>query len=234
MNQEKSVFIVEDNALNRISLETILEDHNYNIVGSYANAEEAWETLKNITNVDIVLIDINLAGDKDGIWLGSKIRKHNNIAFVYLTAYGDNETISKIKKTTPNGYLMKPYNEPTLLTTINIAINNFVNYKEIGASIYIKDSSIRIKLNLDDINYIQSDGNYLHIFLDDKQHLVRAKLTDFLDRLPHTIFTQVHQRYAVNISKIHLIGNGFVMLGKEEIPVSRRFRATIEKLVNSF
>tara|TARA_R110000787_G_scaffold152436_1_gene266333 strand:- start:1887 stop:2576 length:690 start_codon:yes stop_codon:yes gene_type:complete len=229
MNQEKSVFIVEDNALNRITLETILEDYNYNIVGSYANAEEAWEILKNI-NVAIVLIDINLAGDKDGIWLGSKIRKYNNTAFVYLTAYGDNETIHKVKKTNPNGYLMKPYNEPTLLTTIDIAISNFSNYKETGASIYIKDSSIRVKLNLDDINYIQSDGNYLHVFLNHKKHLVRAKLTDFLKELPETTFAQVHQRYAINISKVDMIGNGFVMLGKEEIPVSKRYKTEIEKL----
>ncbi len=231
MNQEKSVFIVEDNALNRITLETILEDHNYNIVGSYANAEEAWEVLKN-TNVNVVLIDINLAGDKDGIWLGSKIRKYNNTAFVYLTAYGDNETIHKVKKTNPNGYLMKPYNEPTLLTTIDIAISNFSNYKEISASIYIKDSSIRVKLNLDDIYYIQSDGNYLHIFLEHKTHLVRARLVDFLKQLPDTIFVQVHQRYAINKSKVDLIGNGFVVIGKEEIPVSKRYKTVVEKALS--
>ena len=231
MNQEKSVFIVEDNALNRITLETILEDNHYNIVGSYANAEEAWEVLKN-TNVDVVLIDINLAGDKDGIWLGRKIRKYNNTAFVYLTAYGDNETIHKVKKTNPNGYLMKPYNEPTLLTTIDIAISNFSNYKEISASIYIKDSSIRVKLNLDDIHYIQSDGNYLHIFLEHKTHLVRARLVDFLKQLPDTIFVQVHQRYAINKSKVDLIGNGFVVIGKEEIPVSKRYKTVVEKALS--
>lgn len=231
MNQEKSVFIVEDNALNRITLETILEDHHYNIVGSYANAEEAWEVLKN-TNVDVVLIDINLAGDKDGIWLGRKIRKYNNTAFVYLTAYGDNETIHKVKKTNPSGYLMKPYNEPTLITTIDIAISNFSNYKEISASIYIKDSSIRVKLNLDDIHYIQSDGNYLHIFLEHKTHLVRARLVDFLKQLPDTIFVQVHQRYAINKSKVDLIGNGFVVIGKDEIPVSKRYKTIVEKALS--
>ena len=85
MSQEKSVFIIEDNALNRISLETMLEDQGYTIVGSYANAEEAWETLKNI-HVAVVLIDINLAGDKDGIWIGNKIRGYNDTAIIYLTA----------------------------------------------------------------------------------------------------------------------------------------------------
>lgn len=233
MSQEKSVFIIEDNGLNRISLETILEDHNFKIVGSYANAEEAWEALKN-TKVDIVLIDINLAGDKDGIWLGGKIRKYHNMAFIYLTAYGDKETIDKVKSTKPNGYLMKPYNEPTLLTTIDIAINNFTNYKETSTSIYIKDNYVRVKLTLEDINYIQSDGNYLHVFLDYKKHMIRAKLTDFLTQLPDTLFVQVHQRYVINFSKVDLIGNGFVIISKEEIPVSKRYKASVEELLTSF
>tara|TARA_R110001632_G_scaffold206556_1_gene330472 strand:+ start:8995 stop:9696 length:702 start_codon:yes stop_codon:yes gene_type:complete len=233
MSLGKSVFIIEDNALNRISLETRLEDHGYKIVGSYANAEEAWEILKN-TKVDIVLIDINLAGDKNGIWIGGKIREHNNTAFIYLTAYGDKETINKVKKTKPNGYLMKPYNEPTLLTTIDIAINSFANQKQAIGSIYIKDKYLKVKLNVEDVKYIQSDGNYLHIFLDDKKHMVRAKLSDFLKTLPQENFTQVHQRYAVNTSKINLLGNGFVKIDKEEIPVSKRYKTEIEKRLTSF
>ncbi len=232
MNKEKSAFIIEDNALNRISLVTILEDNNFIIAGSYANAEEAWEVLKN-TKVDIVLIDINLAGDKDGIWLGSKVRKYNNSAFIYLTAYGDKETIDKLKKTQPNGYLMKPYNEPTLLTTIDIAINNFTNYKKIDHSIYIKDNYIRVKLVLEDINYIQSDGNYLHIFLDYKKHMVRAKLDDFLKQLPDTLFIKVHQRYIINFSKIDLIGNGFVVISKVEIPISKSHKIKLDQLLTS-
>lgn len=233
MNTQKSVFIVEDNGLNRVSLETILEDNGFHIVGSYANAEEAWETLKNI-HADIVLIDINLAGDKDGIWLGSKIREHNNMAFVYLTAYGDRETIDKVKRTRPNGYLMKPYNEPTLLTTIDIAISNFVNYKKTGTSIYIKDNYVRVKLVLEEINYVQSDGNYLHIFLDDRKHMIRAKLTDFLEQLPDTHFIQVHQRYVINFTRVDLVGNGFLVIAKEEIPVSRKYKKTVEKLLTSY
>lgn len=233
MKREKSAFIIEDNGINRISLETILEDNNFTIAGSYANAEEAWEALKNI-KVDVVLIDINLSGDKDGIWLGHKIRRHNNMPFIYLTAYGDRETVEKVKETRPNGYLMKPYNEPTLLTTIDISIANFSDVKKEETSIYIKDNYVRVKLVLEEINYIQSDGNYLHIFLAHKKHMIRAKLTDFLEELPKKLFVQVHQRYVVNLTRISLLGNGFIMIGDQEIPVSRRYKATVEKLLTSF
>lgn len=223
MEKKLTAFIVEDNGVNRIFLETTLEDNNYTIIGSKSNAEESWELLKNM-QVDIVLIDINLAGDKDGIWLANKIRKQLNLAFVYLTAYGDSKTIEKVKKTKPNGYLMKPYNEPTLLTTLSIAIENFK--KEApnkGNTLFIKDNYIRIRLNTSDILFIKSEGNYLEIILENKKHLIRAKLTDFIKELHENNFIQVHRRYIINTSKINIIGNGFLTIRETEIPVSKTF-----------
>ncbi len=232
MNHPQTAFVVEDNGVNRIALETILEENKYAIAGSFSNAEDAWVALKN-KEVDIVLIDINLSGIKDGIWLGNKIRKEHHLAFVYLTAYGDQETIQKVKDTQPNGYLMKPYNEPTLLTTIDIAIQSFKNKKTATTnSIFIKDNYVSIKLNLTDVLYIQSEGNYLEVFLEDKKHLVRAKLTEFLSSLPKDTFLQAHRRFIVNTSKISLIGNGFVKIQGKEIPVSKTFESAIKEQLN--
>ena len=63
------IYIVEDMAVSCIALTTLLEEHGHNVIGSAARADEAWVTLKEL-EVDIVLLDINLAGDKDGIWAG--------------------------------------------------------------------------------------------------------------------------------------------------------------------
>lgn len=227
-----NAFIVEDNGINRVSLETILEDNSYQIIGSFSNAEEAWESLKNL-QPDIILIDINLAGDKDGIWLGSKIRANLDLPFIFLTAYGDSETIERVKLTKPNGYLMKPYNEPTLLTTISIAIESFKNKeKNKKQSLYIKDNYIRVKLDTSDILYIQSEGNYLEIFLENKKHLIRSRLADFLLQLPNNNFVQIHRRYVVNISKIDLLGTDFVEINNTELPVSKTFKVNLETQLN--
>ena len=226
------VFIIEDNGINRISLETILEDQNYNITGSFSNAEEAWESLKNIST-DIVLIDINLAGDKDGIWLATNIRRHLNLPFIFLTAYGDSKTIERVKKTKPNGYLMKPFNEPTLLTTIGIAIEEFKNkVKKNTKNLYIKDNYIRVKLNTSDIFYIKSEGNYLEIILENKKHLIRSRITDFLMDLPKDSFIQIHRRYIVNIQKIDLLGNDFIKIKNVEIPITKTFKKDFLELLN--
>ena len=125
--------------------------------------------------IDLVLLDINLSGVKDGIWLAQQIRKSLNLPIVYLTAFGDSNTLKAVVDTKPNGYLMKPYNGPTLLTTITIALEHFAK-NELGQeqkpegsllindTIYIKDGYVKVKVNLKDIYYVQSDGNYLHIF----------------------------------------------------------------------
>ncbi|WP_299666042.1 response regulator [uncultured Polaribacter sp.] len=224
MSQQRAVFIVEDNAINKLTLETILEENNFDITGSASNAEEAWEDLKN-TVVDIVLIDINLAGDKNGIWLAEKIRKEKNTALIYLTAYGDKKTIDKVKKTRPNGYLMKPYNEPTLLTTIEIAIESFTSKKtKTSKNLFIKDNYIQIKINSDDILYIQSSGNYLEIFAKDKKYLIRAKISDFINQLPQENFLKVHRRSIINLQKVDMVGNGFVKINNQEISISKTFK----------
>ena len=120
----KNIYIVEDVAISRMSLETMLLENEYEVVGSAASAETAWKEIQSLP-VDLILLDINLSGEKNGVWLAQQIRKNLNISIVYLTAFGDQQTLKEVLETKPNGYLMKPYQEPTLLTTIDIALLNF-------------------------------------------------------------------------------------------------------------
>jgi len=228
MESKKSIFIVEDNGINRISLEALLEENNFEILGSFSNAEEAWESLKK-NLPEIVLIDINLAGEKDGIWLAKKIRKNLDLPFIYLTAYGDQKTINRLKSTSPNGYLMKPYNEPTLLTTINIATENFSN-KNKQNSLYIKENYVRIRLVINEILYIKSEGNYIEIFLKNKKHVVRYRLTDFHKKIPQNDFVQIHRRYIINRNKVDYLKNDFIFINKNKIPISKTYKKNIENI----
>lgn len=237
------VFIVEDMAISRASLESILTSNGFVISGSVAKAEIAWEKLQE-SKTDLVLIDINLAGQKNGIWLGQQIRQNLKLPIIYLTAYGDQKTLKEVLATKPNGYLMKPYQEPTLLTTINIALTNFFEQKEekkqpnleseIKNFLFIKDRFMRVKLEIKEILFIKSDGNYLEINLENKTHVVRSKLSEFLKLLPNTIFLQTHQRYVINVTKIKIIGKDFLSIKNNDIPISLKYKKTIEKALSFF
>lgn len=230
------VYVVEDMAISRISLETMLLENDYELSGSAVTAETAWEELQN-SKTDLILLDINLAGAKNGVWLAKQVRKHLNIPIVFLTAYGDQNTLKEVLETKPNGYLMKPYQEPSLLTTINIALSNFLlsqkNSNKLEDSnnefIYIKDRNIKVKLTLKDICYVKSDGNYLEVTLENKRHVIRAKLTEFMDLLPKNIFYKSHRRYLVNITKINALGKGIVQLENESVPLSLKYKEALEK-----
>jgi len=74
--------------------------------------------------VDLVLMDIVLKGDIDGIEAAKRITERFNIPVVHLTAYADEDTLSRVKETRPFGYIIKPFKERELYTTIEIALHN--------------------------------------------------------------------------------------------------------------
>ncbi len=239
MVRPKRVYVVEDIAISRMSLETMLIKNKYEVSGSAAKAETAWSEMQK-TPIDLILLDINLAGEKNGIWLAQQIRKHLNIPIIYLTAFGDQQTLKEVLDTKPNGYLMKPYQKPTLLTTIDIALHNFSEtQKETDVLedqifpnnfIFIRDKSLKIKINVKDIYYVKSDGNYLEIRLEEKTHIVRNKLIALKEELPNSLFFQSHQRYIINTTKVVVLGKDFVTINNVDIPISQKYKKEMEEL----
>ncbi|MFT5725826.1 MAG: DNA-binding LytR/AlgR family response regulator [Bacteroidia bacterium] len=226
--------MVEDMAFTRAALVRKLTKSGYNVVGSAASAEDAWVEL-NEKQADIVLLDINLAGEKNGVWLGHKIRQKLHIPFVYLTAYSDAKTVKDVVESKPNGYLSKPYDASSLLTTLTIAIQNFEEYQsersETNANqaetVFVKEGNVIIKIKVVDIDFIQSDGNYIKIHTGGSFHMVREKISTFIDKLPQSTFKRVHNRYIVNTSKVESFGPNDMMVNGIEIPVSLKYKDTL-------
>ncbi|MFK7952330.1 MAG: LytR/AlgR family response regulator transcription factor [Ekhidna sp.] len=227
------IYVVEDEAITRATIKSYLKKANYELIGSADEAEKAWLEIQNL-KVDLAILDINLIGDKDGIWLAGKLQESGLVPFIFLTAYGDKQTIDAALSVKPNGYLVKPFEEAELYTAIRIGINSFANQiksdsleKEnhvINDNIFIKDDHLLVKLNIKEILFVKSDGNYLEIHLQHKKHLVRSKLNDFIERLPKNTFLKVHQRYIINIEALEIIGSGFVKVAGIEIPVSKSYK----------
>lgn len=238
MIASKNIYIVEDIAISRMSLETMLLENKYEIAGSAASSETAWKEIQSLP-VDLILLDINLAGEKNGVWLAQQVRKYLNIPIIYLTAFGDQQTLKEVLETKPNGYLMKPYQEATLLTTITISLNNFLESqtkentlkieKTPNDFIFIKDRHMKIKINIGNINFIKSEGNYLEVKLKEKTYVIRKKLLEFKKELPETLFFQSHQRYLINIAKVTVLKKNIVVIENHEVPLSLKYKADVEK-----
>ena len=116
----RRILIVEDQRLIAADIENTLKKLGYVVVGNVASGEDAISKSDQV-RPELVLMDVRLRGEMDGIQAAEIIRDRFNLPVVYLTAYADEETILRAKKTTPFGYLVKPFNERELRATIEIA-----------------------------------------------------------------------------------------------------------------
>ncbi|MFQ3583875.1 MAG: response regulator, partial [Cyanobacteriota bacterium] len=118
-----SILVVEDEKIIAKDIATVLKKFGYTVPAIASSGEEAMRRLEE-SPVDLVLMDIVLKGDIDGVEAAKRITERFNIPVVHLTAYADDDTLARVKETQPFGYIIKPFKERELYTTIEIALHN--------------------------------------------------------------------------------------------------------------
>lgn len=248
MEQPIKILIVEDNVIIADDMQSMLEEIGYEIVDNVIVYEQAEEVLKN-KQVDLVLIDIILASDRTGIDLGKHIRENYNIPFIFVTSNSDRATVENAKTVKPNGYLVKPFEQQDLYTSIEIALSGF-NYAEKGEnkedmderllsnsilkdSIFVKKQHLYYRIQFGDIQFIKADNVYLEVNTADKKFLVRSPLKDYLEKLPQNKFYRAHKSYIVNVDHIDAINSKDIMINNNLIPISKEFKEFIISAMNS-
>ena len=115
------IMIVDDDATIQMELEEYLTHMNFTVVGTADTGEGAIEMARE-TDPDLILMDINLPGEMDGISAGQKIKEEMDVAVVFITGFGDPEYIERAKRVEPFGYVMKPFDEREINGVIEIAL----------------------------------------------------------------------------------------------------------------
>lgn len=121
------VLIVEDDSVSALLLQRALENNGNEIIGITDSGEKAFQLLEN-QKADIVMMDINLSGELDGIKTTEIINEKYEVPVVYLSASSDSQTLTKVVGTNPSAYIIKPFNIRELNMVIELAI--FKNKKE--------------------------------------------------------------------------------------------------------
>ena len=245
------ILIVEDNVIIADDMKSMLEEIGYQIVDNVIVYEQAVEVLKS-KEVDLVLIDIILASDKTGIELGKHIRKNYDLPFIFVTSNSDKATVESAKMVKPDGYLVKPFEQQDLYTSIEIALSNF-NYAKktpgklaqetpiaaaapnavLKDSIFVKKQHLYYRIQFADIRFIKADNVYLEVYTLDKKFLVRSPLKDYLEKLPRNKFYRAHKSYIVNIDHIDAVNSKDIVINNTPIPISKDFREFILSAMNS-
>lgn len=118
------ILIVEDEPIISDDIESTLLSNDYDVAGKAYSSTQALDMLLS-RYPDLVLLDIAIKGDKDGIDIATIIREKYQIPFIFLTSYSDKLTLDRAKPTMPYGYIVKPFKDRDLLTTIEMGMYRF-------------------------------------------------------------------------------------------------------------
>lgn len=127
------ILIVEDEMIVAHSIQMRLELYGYQVVGLATTGDDAIGLLEE-SRPDLILMDIRLSGELDGIRAAEQIRKSWDVPVIFLTAYSDDETLARAKITEPFGYIIKPFETRELVNNIEIALYRKAMADQLSAS----------------------------------------------------------------------------------------------------
>ncbi len=120
MNRNR-ILIVEDEPIVAEDIKGLLEKLGYEVAGMAANGDQAL-ALAPAANPDMILMDISMAGSLDGIETAVQLRRRHQLPIIFLTAYSDEQTLDRAREAEPFGYIIKPFDEHSLRSTLEMAL----------------------------------------------------------------------------------------------------------------
>jgi len=118
----KNVLIVEDESIVALEIASFIKELDLEVVGIAPSAKKAYGFVEK-QQVDLILMDVYIKGEEDGIECAQNIRKNEKIPIIYISAFSDDETLDRAILTNPISYLIKPFNRQELKVAIKIALN---------------------------------------------------------------------------------------------------------------
>jgi DNA-binding LytR/AlgR family response regulator len=242
------VLIIEDELIIAEDLKEILEQAAYEVIGMATSWEETLLVLQE-SLPDILLIDVSIKGNIDGIQLANMIRERFNLPFIYITSYTTKSIIDRAKLTKPYGYIVKPYKEQDVLIAVELALSNFAmdklkqdpsftadikNQPLTDDHLFIRDKGGLIKIKFSDILFLEADGNYTTIHLADSKYMLRSTLKSAESQLPPERFFRIHKSYIINLQQITKIDSSMVSVGKVALPIGRIYQEPLMKKLTIF
>jgi len=238
-----NILIVEDESIVAKDIQHSLKKLGYTVVGMCSTGEDAIKTAEEV-KPDLVLMDIMLKGDMSGIEAAGQIREKFNIPIIYLTAYADESTLSKAKVSEPYGYIIKPFKEIDLHTSIEMAIYkheketdflySIVENKESKDIIFVKSNSRLVKVKTSDIYFVEALKDYVVINTNAARYTIHSTMKDIEKKLPTSDFIRVHRSFIVRIDKIVAIEQPNLILEEDKklIPIGGSYKDDLAKRLN--
>ncbi|NVK65347.1 MAG: response regulator transcription factor [Flavobacteriales bacterium] len=223
-----NILIVEDEALVAHDISQKLSNLGYNDLSFADSVKGALEQINNV-RPSVVLVDIELKGDLDGIHLGGKLNEFQ-IPFIYLSNLQDIRTFERAKATNPSANVPKPV---SLLQLRNSLLEIPSEIKGTQKFISITHKGKKYKVERESILFLKASGNNSEIHFRDMKRISSTPMGNVLEKIGDPCFIKVHRSYVVNMKHVNYYeGNMIFLYGlKDPIPMSDKYR---NEFINNF
>lgn len=226
--------IVDDDASDRMILKQLCKRYNdqyepLQIQGMYDNARDALNFIQE-DFVDFMLLDINMP-----IVTGVDIIKETpNLPQIIFTTSNETHAIEAFEYDVTD-YLLKPiYLERLVKALEKVKKRTKILYENQDPTddFFIKIGTSLVKLEYDDILWVEAKGDYVLIQMKDKKHLVYNRLKSIEEKLPSYKFTKIHRSYIVNLSEVENIKDSSLTINGKNLPISRSKKSLLKEKIN--
>lgn len=221
--------IVDDEPMARSFLERYCEKKgNLEMMGSFSDAETAFNFLK-CNEIDILFLDVEMPGE-NGFGLLDKLLY---MPKVILTTSKTDYAFDAFQYNVSD-YLKKPFSFNRFQESINkvAEANDKVKVETAKEDFFIKTEGKFIRLNYQDILYIESLGDYVKYFTDSKFYLTHSTLKAVEEKMKTKYFMKVHRSYIVNLNKIKDIQDNSIVINGKVIPISKSMKPEVMGRIN--
>lgn len=232
------VLIVEDDELFSGRLEMLVEKLGYQVAGVAASSEEALRIARE-TPPDLLLLDIHIQGEYDGIELAGLIQQDHPVPLIFITSLEDNLSFQRAARTRPVQFLIKPVTDTQLQRSIELAVKSLAHPEASSSGapdwqedlvfsghLFIKVRHKLEKVAISNILFAAADGRYCQILTPERKYLVRLPLQELAQKLPSPPFFSTHRSYLLNTKAIDSIDlqENSIQVRNHTVPLSKRLK----------
>lgn len=223
----KRIFIVEDERIVALDLQDRLVRLGHEIAGNVASGDEALQQIGD-ANTDLVLTDIKLGGNMDGIALADAVHKQYRLPVIFVTAYSDEKTLARVKTSNACGFIIKPFTDEELQATIDIGLHEH-------------ELEFKLKQSEEQYRCLFDDAPVGYHEIDLKGNLVRVNRTELemlgcaaADMIGRPVWDFVEERDAGREAVMEKLATGEVSSQPFERNYLRRDGQTIPVLAKDY
>lgn len=212
------ILIIEDEVLISELIKNYLVSFGFSQVFLAHTKKQAIQLIDYLSP-DLILLDLHLQQPKDGLDIAKMIDDRGGPPYIFITANADMFIIQEAIHTKATSYITKPVKKTDLFASIQIALKS--KSKPETSFLLIKENNTNLKLDFDEILYIEGNSNYINIFTKTQKVITRQSLEWAELELPENLFIRIHRSYIVNLRAVQRTNSKFVFIGEIEIPISR-------------